>query len=139
MDSGGGIKMLFHTFVSQEERKAFGGSDFLELQKCRLPQETLWKKILSVETVEHWRLDSLYIFGEDFAAFYALYGEIFGKGFYIGGESGKMDICGMQYYTAEQTAQIIEGVKQKRPKEFQVLLDWLAEEKAYNGIYLLGI
>lgn len=131
--------MLFHTFVSQEERRAFGGSDFLELQKCRLPEGTLQKEILSMRMLTHWSLDSLYIFGEDFTAFFALYGEIFGDGFYADGESGKMDICGMQYYTAEQTAQIIEGVKQKRPKGFQVLLDWLAEERAYNGIYLLGI
>lgn len=133
------MQMLFHTFVSQEERRAFGGSDFLELQKCRLPAGTSQKELCSACMLTHWRLDSLYISGEEAVAFLALYGEIFGEGFYANGECGKLDLCGVQYYTAEQTARIIEGVKQKRPEGFQGLLDWLSEESAYNGMYLLGI
>ena len=29
--------MLFHTFKSQEERRKFGGSAFIEIQFCNMP------------------------------------------------------------------------------------------------------
>ncbi len=43
--------MLFHTFNSQEERRAFGGSMFIELQFCKLPVGTKDKKIISVDSM----------------------------------------------------------------------------------------
>ncbi len=30
--------MLFHIFNSQKERREFGGSDFIEMQYCKLEQ-----------------------------------------------------------------------------------------------------
>ena len=32
--------MLFHTFSSQEERRKYGGSAFIEIQYCKLPIRT---------------------------------------------------------------------------------------------------
>lgn len=45
---GGGL-LLFHTFGSQEERRKFGGSCFIEIQYCRLPENTQLEKIISVK------------------------------------------------------------------------------------------
>ena len=51
--------MLFHIFNSQEERRAFGGSGFIEIQYCRHPMDTKPKRILN--NVTHWSDDSLYV------------------------------------------------------------------------------
>ena len=61
----GGDKMLFHTFNSQEERRAFGGSMFIELQFCKLPVGTKNKKIISVDSIVNWQNDSLYVSNEN--------------------------------------------------------------------------
>ena len=37
--------MLFHTFNTQEERRKFGGSDFIEMQYCRLEQGSKSKRL----------------------------------------------------------------------------------------------
>ena len=130
--------MLFHTFASQDERREFGGSDFLELQRCELKRGTMLKEIASVD-IDHWKNDSLYICGDDMEEFYAIYGEIFRDGYYANGERGVVDCCGINYYTLEQTMLIVEKLKQEKPKDFQVLLDWLSDAEEYNGIYLLGL
>lgn len=57
--------MLFYSFTSQEERKKFGGSYFIELQYCKLAQGTEIEKIVSVSSIEYWKNDSLYIYGDD--------------------------------------------------------------------------
>lgn len=131
--------MLFHTFVSQNERRKFGGSDFMELQLCKLNRGTEFGKIVSNEAIKHWKNDSLYIYGDNMEEFYAVYGEIFRDGYYGNGERGMVDCCGINYYTWEQTIAITEKLKKEKPKDFQVLLDWLADAEAYNGMYLLGV
>ena len=57
--------MLFHSFSSQTERREYGGSDFIELQCCKLKRGTSIKKIISVDHIEHWKTDSLYLSGDD--------------------------------------------------------------------------
>ena len=131
--------MLFHTFASQNERKQFGGSDFMELQLCKLKRNTKLEKIVSNKAIEHWKNDSLYIYGDDIEEFYGIYGEIFRDGYYGNSERGIVDYCGINYYTLEQTMLIVETLKREKPKDFQVLLDWLTDAEKYNGIYLLGV
>ena len=41
--------MLFHSFNNQDERRASGGSDFLELQFCHLKRGTSIKNIEPVK------------------------------------------------------------------------------------------
>ena len=52
---------------------------------------------------------------------------------------GMIDVCGINYYTLEQTMGIVEVLKREKPKDFQVLLAWLADGEKYNGLYLLGV
>lgn len=131
--------MLFHTFASQDERRKFGGSDFVELQLCKLNRGTELEKIVSNEVIPHWKNDSLYVYGDDLEEFHAIYSRIFKDGYYANGERGMIDVCGINYYTLEQTMGIVEVLKREKPKDFQVLLAWLVDGEKYNGLYLLGV
>lgn len=69
--------MLFHTFRSQEEREAFGGSYFIEFQYCRLPSHSTIEEIISVDSIHFGGDDSLYVYGDDDNSFSSSYDAIF--------------------------------------------------------------
>ena len=131
--------MRFISFSSQDERRKFGGSDFIEFQYCKLKQGAEIKEIVSVETVEHWKDDSLYVFGDDMDEFFAVYSEILSKGTYNNGGFGTVDLLGINYYSSEQTVLIIEKIKKENPKDCMELLRWLEGAGKYNGFYILGV
>ena len=131
--------MLFYKFVSQEERRAFGGSDFIELQYCRLPHGSNLRSIISVDAISHWKLDSLYVSGDDMDVFFSNYHMIFDHGIYNNGKSGAIDVFGLNYYSPESTALIVERVKEKHPLDYEPLLQWLDDVKNYNRFYVLGV
>lgn len=54
----------------------------MELQICKQKPGTKLEKILSIETIAHWKKDSLYVYIDDMEGFYALYGRIFRDGCY---------------------------------------------------------
>ena len=108
---------MFYTFSSQEERRKFGGSYFIELQYCKFNPGTEIKKIISVDAIESWKNDSLYIHGDDDNKFISHYGKIFTGGIYNNGKSGMLDIDGINYYSREQTKLIntaISALQQER-------------------------
>lgn len=129
--------MLFHTFKSQQERKTFGGSDFIELQHCQLPPGTPMETIFSL--TQNWKNDSLYIFGDDMEQFYQHYGAIFTGGRYHNGKSGPPDLCGINFYSHQQAQQIIQRLVAQTPPDYQPLLHWLQSGANCIGFYLLGV
>ena len=131
--------MLFHSFRSQAERRAFGGSDFIEIQYCRLPEGTSIREIVSVDAIKHWKADSLYISGDDMDLFYQSYGDIITGGVYNNRERGPMDLFGINFYSREQTDAIIERLAEEKPPEYQILCSWLQAGKPYGGFYILGV
>ena len=131
--------MLFHAFPSQEERRTYGGSDFMELQRCRQKQGTKLEELVSAKSIEHWKNDSLYICGDDLTAFYEAYAAVFSNGYYGNGKQGLVDCCGINYYTPAQTKGLAARLKIEKPRDYQVLLNWLEDAEPYNGIYLLGL
>lgn len=131
--------MLFHIFNSQKERREFGGSDFIEMQYCKLEQGSEIEKIVSVDAIKHWKNDSLYIFGDDLNMFYSHYGKIITGGIYNNRDSGPIDIYGINFYSRKQLALIIERVKKEKPLDYQALLNWLETGTQYIGFYILGI
>ena len=131
--------MLFHSFNNQEERRAFGGSEFLELQFCQLERGIKIKSIVSTKKIEHWNSASLYVHGDDFDAFYEHYKDVFKNGTYNNLKSGNVDFFGINYYSPEQVDEMINVIKEKQPKDYQVVLDWLNNAKVYNGVYILGV
>ena len=48
--------MLFHIFHSQKERRDFGGSDFIEMQYCKLEQDSEIEKIVSADAINYWKM-----------------------------------------------------------------------------------
>lgn len=129
--------MLFHLFNSQEERRAYGGSAFVEMQFCRLPRDTKLRDIVAVDNITHWMNDSLYIADEN--EFYAKYCHIFDDGTYNNLESGIMDLYGINYYAPSQIDDLIDRARESKPIDHPILIDWLERAKQYNGFYILGI
>ena len=131
--------MLFHTFRAQEERRRFGGTDFMEMQYCKLPLDLLQKKRVSVQKIEHWKNDSLYISGDDVDAFFVYYGQIITNGLFGNGKIGPIDPFGINFYAREQVDPMMKRIKDERTPDYNILLGWFEAGEAYGGFYLLGI
>lgn len=130
---------MFHNFENQEERKKSGGSKFIEIQYCKLKKGTSIKEIVSVNKIDNWKDDSLYIHIDDFDSFISNYGEIFNSGTYNNLETGLIDITGINYYSIEQTKEIIKIIEIQKPLDYQIIIYWLNKIQEYNGFYFLGI
>ena len=131
--------MLFHSFQSQAERREFGGSDFIEIQYCRLPEGTSLREIVSIDAIKHWKDDSLYIFGDDMNLFDQHYGAIITDGVYCNGDRGPMDLCGINFYSRDQATDMLKRLAEEKPPEYQILCRWLQAGEQYLGFYLLGV
>lgn len=129
--------MLFHTFNSQEERRNYGGSAFIEIQFCKLPVKTTITKLVAVDSITNWQNDSLYI--NDESAFYREYSNIFDCGTYNNLKCGTVDIYGINYYAPSLTDSIIGKLCKNKPTDYEKLMEWLIKSKIYNGFYILGI
>ena len=131
--------MLFHIFSSQDERRKFGGSYFIEIQYCSLDPGTAMEQIVSVDAITHWKDDSLYIYGDDEEAFASQYGDVLTDGTYNNGQSGIIDTCGINYYAPHQIHVIVKRIEEMRPASHQMLLAWLKKVREHNGFYVLGL
>ncbi|MCI8844597.1 MAG: hypothetical protein HFF08_10935 [Oscillospiraceae bacterium] len=131
--------MLFHIFSSQDERRKFGGSYFIEIQYCSLDPGTAMEQIVSVDAITHWKDDSLYIYGDDEEAFASQYGDVLTDGTYNNGQSGIIDTCGINYYAPHQIHVIVKRIEEMRPSSHQMLLAWLKKVREHNGFYVLGL
>lgn len=129
--------MLFHTFNSQEKRRNYGGSAFMQIQFCKLPAGTTLKELVAVDSMNFWQNDSLYV--DDENAFYREYSHIFDCGTYNNLKSGTVDIYGINYYAPFLTDSIIERLRKDKPADCEVLIEWLIMSKKYNGFYILGL
>ncbi|MBO5501720.1 MAG: hypothetical protein J6K73_08410 [Clostridia bacterium] len=130
------IYVLFYRFATQEDRRKAGGSCYLEIQYCRLPNATPIEELVSVQRVSHWQDDSLYI--QDASGFLEAYGRIFDGGTYANLKSGEVDLWGINYYTPAMQENIIQRIQQEKPADCQILLAWLQQASSCNGFYLLG-
>ena len=84
--------MLFYTFHSQDERRKFGGSAFIEMQLCKMGPEAEITQLTAVSNIDHWQNDSLYIYLDDIETFAAEYRNIFNCAIYGNLESGPADL-----------------------------------------------
>lgn len=136
---GWGVDKMFHIFESKLERKTFGGSAFIEIQYCKIKQNTKIKKIVSLHMIQYWKDDSLYIYLDDIEEFYASYKDIFSDGIYNNLKHGNVDLYGINYYSPQQLNEIIDKIEKQKPSDYIVLLRWLKQGTSYNGFYILGI
>lgn len=131
--------MLFHTFHSQEERREFGGSYFIEFQYCGLAPTAKWEELISADTIQMWKDDSLYIYGDDDNTFFACYKDIFTGGAYGNGKKGVVDLCGINYYSAKETEFILKKLIHTHLPEQEILVHWLEKARNHSGFYILGL
>lgn len=114
--------MLFHMFHSQEERRSRGGSYFIELQHVQPEADAPAETLLTWQTFPLWQPDSLYVSGDDDQTFFSAYGPLFTGGLYPNGETGVMDLCGVTYYSARETARILTALQTQRLPDQDVLV-----------------
>ena len=126
---------MFLKFTSQDERKEYGGTCFIELQFCNLPEGTPIETILDHN--KFWCNDSLYVHGD--SPLYAEYKNIFGKGIYSNMSEGLFDYYGITYYKPELIDGIVDRAQEYKPDGYEILIDWLKDAKQYNGFYILGM
>ena len=131
--------MLFHSFSSQEERRACGGSCFIEFQHCTLQPKTSIKRIVSVRSIKHWQIGSLYLLGDDMDDFLSLYTDIFNCGIYNNTKSGLVDLFGINYYTPESEENVIEKLLERNSEDDRILIKWMKSADKHNGFYILGV
>lgn len=131
--------MLFHTFHSQEERRKFGGSYFIEFQYCEAAPGTSLEEILSVDAIHMWKNDSLYLYGDDDNTFFSWYKNIFTDGTYSNGRTGVIDLYGINYYSAEDTEFILKKLMNTHLPEQEKLVQWLEKAQSSSGFYILGL
>ena len=126
---------MFLKFKSQEERKAYGGTCFVELQFCLMPKGTPVKQI--IHSHDFWRDDSLYVHGD--SPIYSTFKDIFGAGIHPDESEGYFDYYGITYYSPDKIDPIIERLLNNKPEDHSTLIEWLKEAKKQNGFYILGM
>ena len=131
--------LLFYSFSSQTERRESGGSNFIEFQCCKLKRGTSIKKIISVDHIEHWKNNSLYLSGDNMEEFLLLYSDIFNKGIYNNRKSGAVDLFGINYYPPELEKAIVKRLRERNSEDDRILTDWLMTADEHNGLYILGV
>lgn len=130
---------MFLQFSEDKERIKYGDSVFLELQYCKAKRDTEIKQLCAVHNIRHWANDSLYIYEGDTELFYSTYASLLGNAFYNNGRSGKIDLCGINYFTPQDATSAAERIKTEKPIEYDIFLTWLQKGEKYNGFYLLGL
>ena len=130
-------KNLFLKFDSQEKRKSYGGSCFIELQFCKLPPRTKIKQIM--KGFKYWEDDSLYIYEIRQEDVYLIYKDIIGYGLHMDFSEGYFDTWGVTYYEPGRIENIKERLMEQKPEESEILLEWLEKAEKYNGFYVLGV
>ena len=126
---------MFLKFESQDERREYGGSCFIEFQFCMMPEGTQQNRIF--HPIDHWRDDSLYVHGD--SPLFSTYKEILGTGIHPNMTEGYFDYYGVTYYAPDKIEPIIGRILSAKPEGYDVLNKWLEEAKQYNGFYILGI
>ena len=124
-------------FIKSEGDRIIRGGAYIELQFCHLEKGTPIEQIVAVDSISHWKSDSLYLSDEN--EFCLEYGNIFDCGVYNNLQTGTVDPYGINYYSPEATACILQRVIDKKPTAWETLSEWLESAKEYNGFYILGI
>lgn len=112
---------MFLKFESQDERREYGGSCFVEFQFCMMPEGTQQDRIF--HSIDHWRDDSLYVHGD--SPLFSIYKEILGTGIHPNMTEGYFDYYGVTYYAPDKIEPIIGRLLSAKPEGYDVLNKWL--------------
>lgn len=129
---------MFLTFNSQEERRKYGSSAFIEISFCDLSPKTTIKRRVNLKNIQYWKNDSLYVYLDDIQVFCQEYAHIFGPGA-DDNETGVFDAYGVNYYAPDLIDPLIKKIENEKPVDYQIITEWLSRAKSHNGFYILGI
>ena len=129
--------MLFYSYKNKFEFPRL--YPFVELQYCKMRRGKKLKKLVSIRSIKSNQEDSLYISSDDMYEFFDCYSGIIKNGVYNNMRSGYIDLYGINYYSPDQTQDIISRLEQEKPKDYSDLLEWLKRGISYNGFYILGV
>lgn len=121
-------------FIPYSEKK---GSAYFEFKYCK--REWPLKKMLKPSGYECGEKDSILVHINNDEQFFESYLKYLES---TNAPNGTTEFCfyGVNYYTKEHTLVIIEQITKDKPREYEVLAEWLKKAAAlYNGFYLLGI
>ncbi len=118
------------------EKKRKWSSAYFEFQYCK--REGSIPSLVKRE-FDFWQKDSLLVDLDDDTVFFEAY-LTYLMPTNAPNDTDEFSPYGVNYYTKEQTANILERIKKDKPKDSEILIPWL--EKAvneYNGFYFLGV
>ena len=113
------------------------GSAYFEFQYCKKSLPV--KKLVKAGGYGCWEEDSILVHIDNDVIFFKNYRKYLEP---TNAPNGTNEFCyyGVNYYTKEQTAQIVERIKEDKPPEYEVLIKWLERAVTdYNGFYFMGI
>lgn len=126
-------------FYTYEEILNIKTSSFLELQYCKSKKGSSIIKIVSVNRIEHKKIDSLYVLFTDITSFQKYYEQVFNCGIYNNLKSGYLDIFGINYYKKALISNLITEIEKNKLPDYETICEWLEKSLEYNGVYILGI
>lgn len=118
-------------FVSGEGLK---GIPCIEFQIPR--KKPLFKNVQFM--IPHFKYNSLYLNDKDISDFIKKYNTYFG--FYKGTDSSSQyEWYDLNYITKERTEEIFERIAKEKPKDSEILIEWLNEcVQESKGLYIIG-
>ena len=124
-------------FINSKERK---GSGYIEIQNCiKKPTKGFFSKRTKFNNISHFKDTSLLISADDIDEFFEIYMEYFEPNT-VPNKDTIFCFYGLNYYSKEQTEEILRKISKNKPKHSEVLVKWLEDcVKKYSGFYILGI
>ena len=122
-------------FVRNADRK---GTDYIELQICTMPENSVVKQIVDNDNIKHWLNSSIYVCQDDLSTFLSAYRAFLKGGIHNDLSRGELDIFGINYFDKVQVAQIVSDVYKNKPFEYELFMKFLEEAILSNGFYLFG-
>ena len=119
-----------------EKRK--GSSAYYELQYCKL--DLTVEQAVKSSAWSHWAEDSLLVHMDGEKELFHNYIKPYMSAPHAPNGSRVYFYAGVNFYTREETAEILERIKADRPVGSEILIPWM-ESAAYEfyGFYIMGL
>lgn len=96
-------------------------------------------KLFDFKKKDFWKEDSILLPINNMNIFFDNYGEFLEPTNSPDG-SGRFCYYGINFYTKQQTEDMLIKIKNKKPKDYEMLCPWLEQAyKEHNGFFILGI
>jgi hypothetical protein len=131
------VKHTKHLFISCAEKRK-GSTAYYEFQYCK--DDLAVEQAVKSDAWTYWAEDSLLVHMDGEHELFHNYIKPYMSAPHAPNGSRVYFYAGVNYYTREETAEMLDRIKADRPDECEVLIPWLerAAGELY-GFYILGI